>query len=122
MAQDRPTAAELVSAVRDFLVRDLQPTLEGRLGFHTRISANALGMIERELLLGPALDAEERARAVAILGHDADLGVLEREIASGIRDGSLSASASEVRAHVRATVRGKLEIANPGYLDADDRA
>lgn len=116
MAQDRPTAAELVEAVRDFLADDVQPALEGRLAFHTRVAVNALGMIERELSLGPALDAAERARAVALLGHDGELRDLERELAARIRDGSLDARSGEVNDHVRATVRAKLEVANPGYL------
>lgn len=116
MAQDRPTAAELVEAVRDFLADDVQPALEGRLAFHTRVAVNALGMIERELSLGPALDAAERARAVALLGHDGELRDLERELAARIRDGSLDALSGEVNDHVRATVRAKLEVANPGYL------
>ncbi len=116
MAQDRPTAAELVEAVRDFLSDDVQPALEGRLAFHTRVAVNALGMIERELSIGPALDAAERARAAALLGHDGDLRELERELAARIRDGSLDDRSGEVNDHVRATVRAKLEVANPGYL------
>jgi len=117
MTQDRPTAAELVDAVREFLTREVQPALEGRLAFHTRVAANALGMIERELRIGPERDAAETRRAAAILGHDGDARTLERELASRIRDGSLDAKAAEVRDHVRATVRAKLEVANPSYLE-----
>lgn len=123
MAQDRPTAAELADAVRHFLERDVQPALEGRLAFHTRVAVNALGILERELRLGPELDAAERARAVALLGHDGDARELEAELARRIRDGSLDDRRDEVVAHVRATVRSKLEIARPDYLptDPDDR-
>ena len=119
MTQDRPTAAELVEAVRDFLTREAQPALEGRLAFHTRVAVNALGMVERELRLGPELDAAERQSAAALLGHDGDTRDLERELATRIRDGSLDEKVAEVRDHVRATVRAKLEVANPGYLDDD---
>ena len=45
MPDDRPTAAELVDAVTEFLERDLQPALEGRLGFHTRVAVNALKIV-----------------------------------------------------------------------------
>lgn len=117
MTQDRPTAAELVEAVRDFLAGEVQPALEGRLAFHTRVAVNALGMIERELCLGPELDSAELQRAAALLGHDGDARDLERELASRIRDGSLDERAAEVRDHVRATVRAKLEVANPDYLE-----
>ncbi len=122
MTQDRPTAAELIDAVRDFLARDVQPALEGRLAFHTRVAVNALGMVERELRFGPALDAAERERAASLLGHDGDLVALESELAARIRDGALDERGTEVRDHVRATVRAKLEVANPGYLDDEGSA
>jgi hypothetical protein len=117
MTQDRPTAAELTAAVREFLERDVMPATEGRVNFHTRVSINALRMIERELLAAPALDAAERARAAAILGHDGTARELEREIASGIRTGAIPDDDEVVRSHVRATVREKLLVANPGYLE-----
>ena len=123
MTQDRPTAAELVAAVREFLETDVMTSTEGRVQFHTRVAVNALGMIERELVAGPALAAAERARAVALLGHDdADLRHLERELAARIRDGSLDDRLDAVREHVRATVREKLLVANPRYLPAEPSA
>jgi Domain of unknown function (DUF6285) len=116
MTQDRPTAAELVGAVREFLERDVMAATEGRVQFHTRVAINALGMVERELVDGPAFEVRERERAEALLGHTAEARELERELAAGIRDGSVDADDSAVRAHVRATVREKLLLANPGYL------
>ena len=102
--QDRPTAAELVQAVREFLERDVMTVTEGRVQFHTRVAINALGMVERELQQGPVVDAFERERAA------------ERALAAGIRDGSLDDRLDEIRAQVRASVREKLLVANPGYL------
>ncbi len=122
MTQDRPTAAELVASVREFLERDMMAATEGRVQFHTRVAVNALGMIERELTLGPGFQQAERTRAAALLGHDAEPVELERAIAAGIRDGSLDAQLDAVRAHVRLTVREKLLVANPGYLPADGAA
>ena len=122
MAQDRPTAAELVAAVREFLEHDVMAATEGRVQFHTRVAVNELGMIERELTDGPAFAAAERARAEALLGHDGDLTALERELADRIRAGSIDDQLDAVRAHVRATVREKLLVANPGYLPADPSA
>ncbi|HEV7524831.1 MAG TPA: DUF6285 domain-containing protein [Acidimicrobiia bacterium] len=122
MAQDRPTAAELVEAVREFLEHDVMAATEGRVQFHARVATNALRMIERELALGPQFDEAERARAAALLGHDADLHTLEIEIAAQIRDGSLDDRLDAVREHVRATVREKLLVANPGYLPAEPSA
>jgi hypothetical protein len=119
MTQDRPTAVELVQAVREFLEHDVMAATEGRVRFHTRVAVNALGMIERELTDGPSFAAAERARAVAVLGHDGEPAALERELAERIRDGSLDDRSDAVREHVRATVREKLLVANPGYLPAD---
>jgi hypothetical protein len=119
MAQDRPTVAELAQAIREFLEHDVMAATEGRVQFHTRVAVNALGMIERELTLGPAFDDAERRRAATLLGHDDEARVLERELATRIRDGSIDDRMGAVREHVRATVREKLLVANPGYLRAD---
>ena len=116
MTQDRPTASELVAAVREFLERDVMAATEGRVQFHTRVAVNVLGMVERELELGPDLEPAERARAAALLRHDGPTDALERELATAIRAGTLDARLDDVRAHVRATVREKLLIANPAYL------
>lgn len=119
MTQDRPDASELLGAVREFLENDVMPATEGRVQFHTRVAANVLGIVERELTLGPDLESAERARAAALLGHDGTPRALERELAAAIRSGSLDHVPAEVRAHVRATVREKLLIANPKYLPDD---
>jgi hypothetical protein len=114
--QDRPTAAELVAAVRDFLEQDVMAAVEGRVAFHTRVSVNALGMVERELALGPELEQQERERAVALLGQTASTRELEGELARAIRAGERTFDDADVVAYVRATVRDKLRIANPKYL------
>ncbi|MDQ1511352.1 MAG: hypothetical protein QOG50_3196 [Actinomycetota bacterium] len=116
MTQDRPNASELVAAVREFLERDVMAATEGRVQFHARVAVNVLNVVERELNLGPGLEPAERARAAELLGHDGDADALERELAAAIRAGALDDRLAEVRAHVRATVREKLLIANPAYL------
>jgi hypothetical protein len=114
--QDRPTAAELLEAIREFLEQDVMPAVEGRVRFHSRVAVNALGMLERELRLGPDLDAAERARLGALLGHDADLATLTTELAGRIRDGSLDDRRDDVVTAVRESVRAKLLVSNPRYL------
>jgi Domain of unknown function (DUF6285) len=116
MTQDRPSAAQLVTAVREFLEHDVMPATEGRVQFHTRVAVNVLDTVARELELGARFAADERRRAAALLGHDGEPGELERELAAAIRSGALDDDDGAVRAHVRATVREKLLIANPGYL------
>jgi len=107
---DQPTAAELVVAVREFLEGDVMAATEGRVQFHTRVAVNVLGMIEREIGLGPE-QREAHAAALARLGVSD-----EAELARAIRDGTLDDRRDEVVEVVRQTVRAKLEVANPKYL------
>ena len=107
---DVPTAAQLVEAVREFLESDVMPATEGRVQFHTRVAVNALRMVERELDVGPVQAAAHRD-ALHRLGV-ADEG----ELAAAIRAGTLDERRAEVVDVLRATVRAKLEVANPRYL------
>lgn len=117
--QDRPTAPELLEAVREFLERDVMSAdgVPGRVSFHARVAVNVLGIVERELRLGPSLDAAERERLGALLGHDGEVADLLAELARGIRDGSLDDRRDEVVSCVRESVRAKLEVANPKHLE-----
>jgi DNA primase large subunit len=98
---DRPSASELVEAVSEFLERDVLTATEGRVQFHTRVAINALGMVQRELELGPGSTTREQ----------------EQALAAEIRSGALDDELDDVRARVRASVREKLLVANPQYLD-----
>ncbi|HEY3832001.1 MAG TPA: DUF6285 domain-containing protein [Acidimicrobiia bacterium] len=115
--QDRPTAAELVEAVHEYLEHAVWPELEGHTAFHMRVTLKVLDTLRRELELGPAQDAAQQARLEALLGHDGDTATLERELARGLRDGSVDDARADVNEHVRATVREKLLVSNPAYLD-----
>jgi hypothetical protein len=48
----RPTASELLEAVREFLTGQVRPATTGQLAFHTRVAANILGIVAREVELG----------------------------------------------------------------------
>ena len=117
MTQDRPNASELVAAVREFLERDVMAATEGRVNFHARVAVNVLKMVARELELGAGLAAAERASRRPRLwprrpGRRARAGACRGDPIGRAR----RPDRAEVRAHVRATVREKLLIANPGYL------
>lgn len=108
---DAPTAAQLLEAVREWLTRDVLPSVEGRLQFHTRVAVNVLAMVERELALGAEHTVAHRQRLDQLgCGDDA-------ELSARIRSGDLDERLEEVRDLVWASVRAKLEVANPRYLE-----
>jgi hypothetical protein len=103
----RPTAAELVAAVADFLDNDVRSSTEGQVNFHARVAANVLRIVEREL-------ADDSAAEVT--GWLAELGFTdEAQLAAAIRAGKLDDRADEVLPTLRALVRHRLAVAHPGY-------
>ena len=118
MAQDRPTAAELLAAIADYLREDATPALdrtEPRLGVQMRVAVNSLAILEREVRLGPAADAREHERLVKLLGRDAPLDELNRELARQLRTGERDETDAALMAHLEATIADKIAIANPKW-------
>lgn len=110
---DAPTAAELLESVREWLDRDVIPSSDGRLRFHARVAANILGMVEREIELGPAQEVAHRERLDR-------LGVTDdSELASAIRDGEFADRGEELRSALMESVLDKLAVANPRYISPD---
>ena len=104
-----PSSAELLEAVREWLERDVMSSTEGRLRFHTRVAANVLATVERELAVGAQQDAAHRERLASLgIADDADL-------ARAIRNGDLDDRLDAVRAVLRADVDDRLSVANPKY-------
>jgi hypothetical protein len=106
---DRPTAAELLDAVREFLDGDVREATSGLVRFHARVAANVVAMVSREVELGPA-QAETHAARLASLGFESDDG-----LAAAIRSGELDDRYDEVKDAVWASVADKLAVANPDY-------
>jgi len=104
----RPTAAELLEALREWVVGDVREAATGRVAFHSRVAENVLGILEREVTLGPAM---ERAHQQRLAG----LGVADdHAFAAGVRDGSLTGPAA-VQAMAESVV-DKLRVANPRWF------
>ncbi|MDT5004118.1 MAG: hypothetical protein QOJ24_1294 [Mycobacterium sp.] len=101
----RPTAAELVAVVADFLDNDVRNATDGQVSFHARVAANVLRIVERELL-------DDRA-APNLLGYPD-----ETALAAAIRAGDLDDRAADVLPCLRALVRHRLAVAHPGYDQA----
>lgn len=107
----RPTAAELVEAVREYLDGVMERS-DGGAGFEARVARNASGIAERELRLGPALAAAHAAR-LAGLGFADDAA-----LAAALRSGSLDGDWESVAPALAAAARDQLMVANPAYLPA----
>ena len=65
--QPRPTAIELLAAVASVIEEQLVPALTGPAQHHARVAASLVGIVERELRLGPEADALERASLMTLL-------------------------------------------------------
>ncbi|MEO5634509.1 hypothetical protein [Gaiella sp.] len=90
---NRPTAAELATAVREFLEAEILPTLDDqRLRFRTLVAMNALSIVERE---SPA-------------PGEADWTMARRICAGDIRETDL--------AELKLEVAARLAIASPKFL------
>ena len=105
----RPTAAELVAAVADFLDNDVRSSTEGQVNFHARVAANVLRTVERELL---DASTDRVTEALGALGFSD-----EPQLAAAIRAGELDARPAEVLPVLRTLVRHRLAVAHPGYAD-----
>jgi hypothetical protein len=110
-------AADMLATIRDYLETQVLPGLRDDVWFNVRISCNMLAMIERELRLGPAANAEEGARLAALTGAEGTLTEMNRVLARAIRDGSVAAEDPKLLDHLRRTTTDALRINNPRWLE-----
>jgi Domain of unknown function (DUF6285) len=96
---DRPSAAQLVEASREFLEREILPTVkDDRLRFRTLVAINALSIAQRDL----ESEGEEGLSAEKLA-----------ELARRIRAGDVPAG---TLAMLKRHVAAKLRVASPRYL------
>jgi aminoglycoside phosphotransferase (APT) family kinase protein len=113
---DSPSSGELLEAVEEFLRTELVPSAQGKVQFHARVAANVAGIVRRELVLAD-LHAKAHDRRLRNLGlRD------ERELSNAIRSGELEDRHEAVLKAIAETVRDKLLVANPKYLDSPRKA
>ncbi len=106
----RPTAAELVEAVREYLETNVMERSEGGVRFEARVARNALAVVERELLMGREISAAHAYRL-------RDLGITDdASLAAAIRAGDFDAGWEAVASALAASARDQLLVANPSYL------
>jgi hypothetical protein len=129
---DRPTAGELVQAVRLFLETELLGGVsDPRLRYHTLVAANVLAIASREMAGEEDRLREEWRLLAGVLGEggappaEGELlrrGVrgLNERLSAAIRAGAFDAAPrqGELAGVLRALVVRKLEVANPRYLQS----
>ena len=79
----RPTVAELVAAVADFLDDEVRAACDGQVGFHARVAANVLRIVERELLDDTADSVQEAIAGLGFTDEAALVEALESETIAG---------------------------------------
>ena len=107
---DRPTASELVQAVREWMEQDLMKGIEPRMTFHLRVAMNMLDIVDRELQLGAPME-ERHSEVLQGLGVKSD-----SELAQKIRNGEFDDNFASLIAMLRPVIEDKVRVANPKYL------
>ena len=106
----RPTAAELLEALREYLADEVMPATEGAVQFHARVALRVVDTVARELELSDRHLADHRDRMGA-------LGVgSARELVDAIRDGRFDDRLEQLAAALEVDVAAKLEVSDPRYL------
>lgn len=111
---NKPTAADLIQAVRQHLEEKVQPKLQGSDVFYLRISLNALAMVERELREGTALAEADRKELLALLGSS-DETTAETDLLEKLKNGGLDVSSSGLLDYLIARTQRRLSVDNPRY-------
>jgi hypothetical protein len=106
---DRPSPSLLIAEARRALDAGVAS------GFPQKVVANALGIAQRELEMGPSLADAERERLTALLGAEDDLATLNARLSAAIRDGTFAADDPALLDHLIKTTVAKLEIDQPAY-------
>jgi hypothetical protein len=118
--QDRPTAADVLATIKDYLEGEVLPSVSGTLRYHTLVAANLVTMLQRELEQYPAAAAAETEALRQLLGRsDGDLAELNAELARQLREAQPDDDETEferrtLQALLPATL-AKLQISKPGY-------
>ena len=110
-----PPASELLASVSRFLRDELLPTLSGAPAFNLRVSINAIDLVRREIGQQAGADQRERLRLARLLGSEADLDTMRKELCERIARGELTLAELALGEHLRATAIDRLAIDQPTY-------
>ena len=112
---DMPRTDELLVSVRDFLRNDVMAATEGRANFLSRVAANSLDIVLRELNFGPEHQTRELDRLQKLFQAEDDLTSLRWRLANELRDKQISLDSGALKNHLRHTVVNQIAIDQPKY-------
>jgi len=123
----RPSASELIEAVREHLTGEVIPLVEDpRVRFQTRVAVHVLSIVERELLAGewPTREALARLHDLGVaeipgpgVVPEASWRAAEEALCVRIRTGDADQGPfrEEVLDHVRQTLKERLRVGSPDF-------
>jgi len=114
-ADQLPMSLELIESVIDFLREDIVPSTNGRNQFLSRVSANSLAIVKRELQLGSLVRENETKRLQGIYGSKDERKKLRWRLTNSLRDGSQSLEDQKVMDHLRQSTFDQITIDQPRY-------
>lgn len=112
---DIPRTDELLVSVRDFLRNDVMDETTGRANFLSRVAANSLDIVLRELSLGPIHQSLELKRLQALFQSKEGLDGLKWQLVTQLRDKQISLDNDALQNHLRQTVVNQVAIDQPKY-------
>ncbi|HEY6654426.1 MAG TPA: DUF6285 domain-containing protein [Solirubrobacterales bacterium] len=114
--QDRPTAAELLDSVAEYLFAELRPEVPQEQRFRVLVAANVCAVVAREIRAGEEPDQADLALFEELLGKEVDdVHAAAAELSERIRSGELDDRIEELAPRLEQHVQRKLDIARPGY-------
>ena len=111
---EHPKAEELAEAVARW-IDSVRPQLNPRDAFLARVAANALGVVRRELIQGPAAEAGAVERLSALLGREGSLPELNADLCARLREGSMDRDTPGLLAALKANITEQIAIDQPNY-------
>ena len=122
---EEPDIAEVLRTIGDFLRDEVLPAAEPTLAYRTRVAANLVAILEREVRLGAGHAARERELLVGLLDADPSTGSLDSDVSAlnallrerladpGV-DGDFDRRAWAALSEI---ALDRLAVARPGYAD-----
>ena len=106
-------AAELLEATRNFLLESILPDQEGFLAYSTRVAANNLAIVSRELELRGGIEKLDEGINQTLSLQNKE-GPTSTTLARGLRDGIIQVDDDLIK-YLRKRTMLCMEIDNPRY-------